>query len=177
MKSVIYLLLIMTIIIASDYDRNTWGTWSDDDKDGVNVRTEVLIKESNPEKLVIKDNKVISGEWVCPYTGKVITDPTKVDIDHTVPLYEAYVSGGDNWGKELKKRYFNYTKRDYHLIVTSISANRSKGSKDPSQWMPKYNGCEYLFKWITIKSEWNLTMDSLEREFIYNYIDNECLDK
>ena len=84
-----------------------------------------------------------------------------MDIDHLVPLKNAYISGASNWSKKKKKRYYNYLKYDNHLIAVSKSANRNKSDKSPVDWLPpnKDYQCEYVREWFKIKTAWGLTIE------------------
>lgn len=142
------------------YNREDWGNWIDEDKDGLNTRDEVLAEESLI-KPVISNNKVVYGKWFDKYTGKYFTNPRDLDIDHLVPLKNAHISGASNWSKRKKNRYYNYLKYDNHLIAVSKSANRNKSDKSPIEWLPpneEYQ-CEYVREWYKIKSDWGLTVE------------------
>ena len=172
-SSPIYILLIIIIFalyyyyqnnykddIGGEYNREDWGNWIDEDGDGLNTRHEVLAEESLI-KPVISNNKVVSGKWFDKYTGKYFTNPSDLDIDHLVPLKNAYISGASNWSKKKKNRYYNYLKYDNHLIAVSKSANRNKSDKSPVDWLPpneEYQ-CEYVREWFKIKTAWGLTIE------------------
>ena len=172
-SSPIYILLIIIIFalyycyqnnykkdIGGEYNREDWGNWIDEDGDGLNTRHEVLAEESLI-KPVISNNKVISGKWFDKYTGKYFTNPSDLDIDHLVPLKNAYISGASNWSKKKKSRYYNYLKYDNHLIAVSKSANRNKSDKSPVDWLPpneEYQ-CEYVREWFKIKTAWGLAIE------------------
>ena len=91
MRQLILLLLSMaiaTIVLADSncpkYDRKSYRHWVDEDRDCQNARHEVLIEESL-STVVFKSAKgcrVVSGSWDDPYSGRTITDATKLDIDH-----------------------------------------------------------------------------------------------
>ena len=172
-SSPIYILLIIIIFalyycyqnnykkdIGGEYNREDWGNWIDEDGDGLNTRHEVLAEESLI-KPVISNNKVVSGKWFDKYTGKYFTNPSDLDIDHLVPLKNAYISGASNWSKKKKSRYYNYLKYDNHLIAVSKSANRNKSDKSPVDWLPpnKEYQCEYVREWFKIKTAWGLTIE------------------
>lgn len=145
---------------GKEYNREDWGNWIDEDKDGLNTRDEVLVEESLI-KPVISNNKVIYGKWFDKYTGKYFTNPRDLDIDHLVPLKNAHISGASNWSKRKKNRYYNYLKYDNHLIAVSKSANRNKSDKSPVEWLPpneEYQ-CEYVREWYKIKTDWGLTVE------------------
>ena len=172
-SSPIYILLIIIIFAlyyyyeniykndsGGEYNRDDWGSWIDEDGDGLNTRHEVLAEESLI-KPIVSNNKVISGKWFDRYTGKYFTNPSDLDIDHLVPLKNAYISGASNWSKKKKSRYYNYLKYDNHLIAVSKSANRNKSDKSPVEWLPpnKDYQCEYVREWFKIKTAWGLTIE------------------
>jgi|TARA_R110000803_G_scaffold210841_2_gene284367 hypothetical protein len=140
---------------CSKYKRSNWGSgWLSLRGTGLNTREEVLIAES-----LTKD-----GMWLGPYNGVILRDASNTDVDHMVPLKEACESGGRDWSTEKKKKYANFQLTPNHLIVTSAGANRSKGARDPAQWMPanKSYWCTYLLDWTDIKRAWGLTVDKAE---------------
>ena len=172
-SSPIYILLIIIIFAlyyyyqniykndsSGEYNRDDWGSWIDEDGDGLNTRHEVLAEESLI-KPVISNNKVIKGKWFDKYTGKYFTNPSDLDIDHLVTLKNAHISGASNWSKKKKNRYYNYLKYDNHLIAVSKSANRNKSDKSPVNWLPtnKEYQCEYVREWFKIKTAWGLTIE------------------
>ena len=63
-----------------------------------------MIDESiSPVKFKSTDKcQVASGEWYDPFTGETITDATKLDVDHMVPLKNAHDSGGWKWDNQKK---------------------------------------------------------------------------
>jgi hypothetical protein len=119
--------------------------------------------------------RVVKGKWVCPYSGDTITDPSKLDVDHLVPLKNAFLSGGMFWDKEMKKKFANYLKNKDHLVAVKASENRKKGAKGPEEYMPKINQCWYLKTWLDIKKEWNLKYSPIEVVHIHMLIrDYQC---
>lgn len=124
--------------------------------------------ESQTEPSFRTDRKcrVTSGEWLAPYTGTVVTDPGKLDIDHMVPLGNAHVSGASNWSANQRERYANYLDDPQHLIAVTASANRSKGARGPEDWKPDVRSywCQYAVDWITIKEDWDLTITQQEHD-------------
>jgi len=162
---------------ASSYDRSLYKLWIDVDGDKEDTRLEVLIEES----LVLAETgknkqgkmKITGGLWVGKYTGFVTTDPTKLDIDHLVPLSEVHRSGGHAWDAEKRKAYANDLTDSRTLIAVYSSANRSKGDKDPASWMPPNRSywCEYLNDWIAVKKKWRLSIDEEEEAAIRVGID------
>lgn len=158
-------------VVKVGYDRKNWKHWIDEDKDCQNTRHELLISTSLIKPtLDLKGCKVIAGKWYGKYSNQYYTDPTKLDIDHIIPLKEVYLSGGNKWTKKQKEDYAN----DYNILIPVLAReNRQKGVKDPANWMPSnadYH-CEYVKKWVDIKTKYNLNYDEKEIEFIKN---NKC---
>ena len=79
---------------------------------------------------------MISGSWNDPYSGSTITDATKLDIDHMVPLKEAHQSDAANWSRERKRAYANDLDDPDTLIAVDRRLNRQKGAKDPAGCHP-----------------------------------------
>ena len=157
----------LQLIIASvpltlpDYDRREWRSWFDADGDCQDTRQEVLIEESNIPVTFESSNqcRVASGDWTGPYTNTAVDNPSDLDIDHMVPLANAHRSGGWTWSKEQKASFANDISYSGHLIATTASANRSKGSRGPEEWRPpdETYWCTYAVDWISIKGRWDLT--------------------
>jgi hypothetical protein len=151
------------------YDRGLYKHWVDADRDCQDTRQEVLISESAvPVTLDAKGCSVLKGEWHDPYTGLVFTDPKKLDVDHLVPLAEAHASGGFAWDTKRRQDYANNLGDPNTLIAVSLSANRSKGDKDPAKWLPTNVAfrCAYASEWAEVKQRWGMTMDPAEKRTV-----------
>ncbi|MDE2698253.1 MAG: HNH endonuclease [Gemmatimonadota bacterium] len=151
------------------YDRDLYKHWVDEDKDCQDARQEVLVAESTiPVTLDSSGCKVLSGRWECPYTGRVFTDPKRLDIDHYVPLAEVHRSGGNVWAAAQRESYANDLSNPNTLVAVYLGANRSKSDRDPSDWLPpdETYRCEYLRTWVALKKHWGLSMDPKEKAFI-----------
>lgn len=149
------------------FNRDDWPHWVDEDGDEQDARQEVLIAESYVRP-VIRGGKVVEGLWVGPYSGFVTRDPGPLDIDHMVPLKEAHQSGGYGWTEEKRRAYANDLSEPGHLIAVWLSTNRSKGPRDPAEWMPPNRSywCEYLSDWVAVKRRWDLSMDQAEADAV-----------
>ena len=144
-----------------DYDRHDWKHWTDADGDCQDARNEVLVAESQTAVSYRTDRRcrVSAGEWLAPYTSTVVTNPSRLDVDHMVPLRNAHLSGASNWSAEQREQYANHLEDPQHLIAVTASANRSKGASGPEDWKPDDRSywCRYAIDWITIKDRWDLT--------------------
>ena len=152
--------------VYPEYLRGDWKHWIDEDGDCQDTRVEVLISESEIAVELDEDGcKVVAGRWTGPYTGEVFTDPSKLDIDHMVPLKNAHRAGGWSWDKAKRKAYANDIQNPAHLIAVKASANRSKGWKGPDLWKPPLQSywCQYATDWESIKSQWHLDISTEEQ--------------
>lgn len=159
------------------YDRDLFPHWLDVDGDGCNAREQVLKRDSvtlpqvDPFRCF-----VVAGDWVSPYDGLRTDDRSAVDIDHVVALKEAWDSGAWGWSESRRTAFANDTSDRRSLIAASASSNRSKGDKDPSNWIPPRRAhlCAYLEAWIAVKARWGLSMDRSEHGRVRNLIRSSC---
>ena len=159
------------------YSRDLYEHWIDADGDCQNTRQEVLITESLiPVMLDAQGCRVSSGLWFDSFTGQEFTDPSGLDIDHMVPLAEAHRSGSDTWTASRRRQYANDLSSPDILIAVSLSANRSKGDRDPANWLPPNREfhCEYVARWVMTKARWALRSDEAERAAIAGVL-SSCL--
>ena len=157
------------------YDRNDWRHWTDADGDCQDARQEVLVAESRTTPSFRTDRRcrVTAGQWLAPYTGTVVTDPGKLDIDHMVPLGNAHDSGAWRWTGQQREQYANFLGDPQHLIAVTAGANRSKGARGPENWKPQDRSyrCQYAVDWITIKDDWDLTVTLREADALSGMLD------
>lgn len=175
--------VVEKILVAKErpqgYLRSLFTHWVDADGDGCDTREEVLIAESSTSAQVDAFGcKVVEGDWFSPYDGVDVTSPADLDIDHMVPLKEAWDSGAWNWSATQRRAYANDLSDSRPLIAVTASQNRSKSDKDPSNWLPPRAAyvCEYLANWVAIKAHWNLSMDQSEAGRIRNVLSRSCPD-
>ena len=154
------------LTIAEDkltgYDRSLFKHWIDADKDGCDTRAEVLIEEAIVKPKIGPKCKLTGGKWLSVYDGKTVTNSSLLDIDHVVPLAEAWRSGAWNWTPVERQAFANELESSRVLIAVTLSTNRSKGDRDPSLWMPTKERCNYTQEWLAIKYKFSLTVDSIE---------------
>ena len=148
------------------YRRASFGNgWIDADGDCLDTREEVLIAQSlQPVQLSADGCRVISGIWFDLYTGDSFTDPRALDVDHFIPLREAYISGAFLWSEEERVMFANNLSDPHLLIAVSAAANRDKGHRDPHEWLPPNTRfrCSYLQRWIALKKRYALVYDDAE---------------
>jgi hypothetical protein len=162
--------LVMTADQIGGYSRNLFKHWIDVDKDGCNTRYEVLIAEAIVKPKVGARCYLTGGKWRSPYDGKVFTNPTGLDIDHMVPLAEAWRSGAWAWTAAQRMDFANDLEDSRSLLAVTASLNRSKGDRDVAAWLPIKAQCNYISNWIAVKWRFDLTVDPVEGEFLQNKI-------
>lgn len=149
----------------SGYERDYFRIWIDSDSDGCNTRAEVLIAESQTATTHRGTCTIETGQWLSAYDGLFFSDASEVDIDHFVPLNEAWMSGAYAWDLQTRVNYGNDLGYDGSLLAVSAHSNRSKSDKDPSKWLPSSQNylCDYSATWVAVKWRWNLSVDALEK--------------
>jgi uncharacterized protein DUF1524/excalibur calcium-binding domain-containing protein len=165
-----YLLRHLTVKAQqfSAYDRDKFRLWTDADHDGCNTRYEVLIAEAVRKPRVESGCYLAGGKWFSRYDGVTTTDPSTFDIDHLVPLAEAWRSGANRWSAGTRERYANDLHYGGTLIAVTARTNRSKGDQEPQDWLPprtRYD-CHYVATWVAVKWRWHLSIDSREKSFL-----------
>ncbi|MEV5203216.1 HNH endonuclease family protein [Streptomyces sp. NPDC053720] len=147
------------------YKRDSFRHWIDEDKDGCSTRNEVLLAEATKKPEQGPKCALTGGEWLSYYDEATVTEARKLDIDHMVPLAEAWDSGASEWDSDRRMRYANDLSAERSLVAVTAHENRSKADKDPSEWMPPANSakCTYLADWTATKLRWKLTADDKER--------------
>ena len=158
---------------TTGYSRALFKHWIDADKDGCNTRAEVLIEEAVTKPKVGSKCTLTGGKWLSAYDGVEVTSASKLDVDHMVPLAEAWRSGAWKWSSSQRQAYANDLDDARALLAVTLSTNRSKGDKDPALWMPAKEQCAYTENWIAIKVKYSLTVDLKEATKLNSLI-NSC---
>lgn len=141
-----------------------FGGWVNENspENCLNTRAEVLMRDAtSADKIKFSSQnpcQVYKGEWNDPYSGKTYKLAKAVQIDHVVPLKNAYKSGAYQWTKDRRCHYANYLREDNHLLAVSGHENMSKGDAGPERYLPPNEEyvCEYVHNWLKIKATWSL---------------------
>lgn len=157
-----------------------FGGWINDKSDDTcfNTRAKVLVRDSKTQvTLNSRGCTVVSGTWDEPYAGKEVTKASEIQIDHFVPLKNAYISGAYKWDFPKRCLYANYMGNDFHLISADGSQNMRKGDKSPEGYMPPNQAysCQYLQQWLKVKLIWDLGLTPPEKAAVLSLIQqNHC---
>jgi len=139
-----------------------------------NRNTRAVVLSARSLDSTTGDCTIKHGKWIDPYTDSVYLDAHALQIDHVVPLDEAYISGAYKWTRKDRVSFANDTSV---LNITSRHQNESKGSKDVAEWLPPKNQKEYYIKWAQIKRKYNLVADSSELDVLRKYVSKDELPK
>jgi Protein of unknown function (DUF1524) len=165
------------------YARDAFGrSWIDTDHDGCNQRDDVLLRDAVPGSTTVArqggcDHDVLAGTWHDPYTGRTLTftdlkdlhQAEAIQIDHVVPLAEAWVSGARRWSIERRETFANDLGE---LLAVDGPTNTSKGDGDPAAWRPRKGyQCAYARRWIAVKARYHLAVDTSERSALTQMLD------
>ena len=144
------------------YRRDHFGKgWADMDGDCQSARHEALISQSTGKVRLSADGcRVTAGRWISPFTGAVIHDPGKIDIDHVVPLKWAWDHGAQSWTEAQRVSFAN---APANLLSVESSLNRAKGAKGPNEWLPPANQCEYTLRFLRVVRQFRLSQSASEQ--------------
>ena len=146
----------------SGYERSLFKHWIDADKDRCDTRKEVLIQEAVELPKLGRGCVLNGGQWISSYDAIATNDYSTLDIDHMIPLSEAWRSGAWKWSPAQREAFANDLTDSRVLIAVTASLNRQKSDQDPSTWLPPENKCNYVSNWIAVKVRYSLTVDPSE---------------
>ncbi|MFD4833224.1 HNH endonuclease family protein [Streptomyces uncialis] len=153
------------------YQRTSFRHWNAgaDPGDGCNTRQEVLITEAVVAPTVGPGCALTGGEWTSYYDEVRVTAAGSLDIDHMVPLAEAWDSGASAWTAPRREAYANDLGSAVSLVAVTARSNRQKSDQDPSSWLPPAEGalCRYASEWTATKLRWSLSVDESEQDRLY----------
>lgn len=170
------LVILNTLNVAgediSGYNRKDFKHWITTNK--CDTRQWVFIRQTLQGKQ--SGCSVVNGKWYSAYDGVETINPSAFDLDHMVPLSEAFRSGAYAWSAIQRMDYANDLGYRPALIAVTAGSNRSKGDKDPAKWMPplKSDWCVYLKNWVGVKYRWDLAVDPQEKAFITQNVPLLC---
>jgi hypothetical protein len=152
------------------YARSQFPHWSDPDRNGCDARNDTLKRDLTniTYKAGTRDCKVIAGQLLDPFSGKVITfsaDKVVVDIDHVVALSNAWQTGAAYFDKNKRSQIAN---DPLNLLAVDAKLNRKKGDGDAATWLPPYKAfrCEYVARQVAVKAKYGLWVTQPEKAAI-----------
>ncbi|MFV0136253.1 HNH endonuclease family protein [Streptomyces sp. HMX87] len=153
----------------SGYDRDLFPHWST--VSGACNTRETILKRDGTNVVTNSSCAATSGSWYSPYDGATWYAASDVDIDHLVPLAEAWDSGAGSWSTSRREAFANDRTRP-QLIAVTDNVNQAKGDQDPATWMPSRSAyrCTYVRAWVQVKHYYGLSVDSAEKSALQNHL-------
>jgi hypothetical protein len=149
------------------YSRDAFGSgWTDPDRNGCDARQDAVARATTNR---VYDGKcrIVVADVFDRYTGRTYRQAktSTFDIDHIVAEHDAWLSGAASW---TRARRIAFANDPADLVLTTASANRSKGDQDPSTWAPaSHDGaCFYVRTYRAIKLRWRLHTTTAQRSAI-----------
>jgi hypothetical protein len=167
--------------VGTPYNRKEhFGGWirPKNDSSCLNTRGKVLVRDSKTEVTLASGGCTVArGEWDEPYTGQTVKEASEIQIDHFVPLKNAYVSGAWKWNFAKRCLYANFMGNDFHLLSTDGHENMAKSDNTPQAYMPPNQAyrCQYLQQWLKVKLIWDLGLTPPEKAAVESLVQqNNC---
>jgi 5-methylcytosine-specific restriction endonuclease McrA len=147
---------------SDGYSRDKFPHWIN--QSGTCDTREEVLKRDGSGVTVDSSCQPTAGRWYSVYDSTWVNASSDVDIDHIVPLSEAWKSGASAWTTAKRQEFANNLTIS-QLIAVTASSNRSKGDKDPSEWKPPNTSvhCIYAREWIWVKYTYKLSLQSAEK--------------
>ncbi|KAL4787031.1 hypothetical protein BJX76DRAFT_354640 [Aspergillus varians] len=147
---------------SSSYDRDLFPHWISQGN-SCNTRDRVLIRDGANVQTG-SSCAITSGSWFSEYDGETWTLASDVDIDHVVPLANAWNSGASEWTTDEREAFANDLDIP-QLIAVTDNVNQQKSDSGPEEWVPPLASyhCTYGKMWVNVKYTYGLTVTSAEK--------------
>jgi hypothetical protein len=144
------------------YDRSLFPHWIT--ISGTCNTRETVLKRDGTNVVTDSACASTSGSWYSVYDGATWTAASDLDIDHLVPLAEAWDSGASAWTTAQRQAFANDLTRP-QLIAVTDNVNQAKSDQDPAEWMPPVTSyaCTYVRAWVQVKYYYDLSVDTAEK--------------
>ncbi|KPI36769.1 uncharacterized protein AB675_11762 [Cyphellophora attinorum] len=163
-------LTVRTAGSMTGYSRDEFPHWITQ-SGSCNTRETVLKRDGTN---VVTDSACAStsGSWFSPYDGATWTQASDVDIDHMVPLANAWISGANAWTGDRRQEFANDLTSPQLWAVTD-NVNSAKSDSPPNTWKPPLTSfyCTYARSWIAVKSKYSLSVTSAESSALSGMLD------
>ena len=165
---------------STGYDRLNFGeAWLDVDGNGCDTRNDILRRDL--DALAFRSGTgaciVESGRLDDPYTGTMIQfergseTSAQVQIDHVVPLADAWVKGARQWTDAKREAFANDPR---NLLAVDGTANQQKGAGDAATWLPANRKfwCDYAADIVVVKAAYGVWTTQAENERLDQLLHN-----
>lgn len=166
------------------YDRDLFGpAWTDTvDVDlghnGCDTRNDILNRDLTgvDTRPGTRDCLVEKGTLDDPFSGETIrftrgqSTSSLVQIDHLVPLADAWQKGAQQWDDQTRR---NFANDPDNLLAVKGTLNSQKGASDAATWLPPNRAfrCDYAKMIITIKDRYDIWVTQAEAKALSTQLD------
>jgi hypothetical protein len=161
------------------YSRHKFGpAWADVDHNGCDTRNDILARDLVEDTFKPGTNNcvVTTGTLADKYTGTTIRfvrdqdSSTAVQIDHIVPLSDAWQKGAQQLSPDQRKELAN---DPLNLMASDGPTNIAKSDQDAASWLPsnKASHCEYVARQIAMKAKYKLWVTQAEHDAIADVLE------
>ena len=157
--------------VRTGYARDMFPLWIDADGDGCNTRYEVLIAEATTKPTIGSGCTLTGGRWYSYYDG-LLDAPSDLDIDHLVPLAEAWDSGARTWTAAQRAGVRERPRRcaaTWSRSPTTSTRPRATRTRPTGCRRTGQRRCRYVAEWTAVKIRWRLTVDTAEKSALIQY--------
>ncbi|GAA4523533.1 hypothetical protein GCM10023096_52310 [Nonomuraea ferruginea] len=162
------------------FDRDKFGpAWADVDRNGCDTRNDILKRDLTDEtfKEGTHDCIVLTGVLKDPYGGETISfergqdTSSKVQIDHLIPLSDAWQKGAQQWSDTKRKEFAN---DPLNLLAVDGPLNSQKSDSDAATWLPPRRSyrCAYIARQIDVKAKYELWVTKAEKDAMDGILDS-----
>lgn len=161
------------------YTRDEFGpAWADVDRNGCDTRNDILARDLSNETFKPGTNNCVvsTGTLADKYTGTTINfvrgqdTSSDVQIDHIVPLNDAWQKGAQQLSPDQRKQLAN---DPLNLMAADGPTNSAKGDKDAATWLPpnKAFRCDYVARQTAVKIKYSLWVTEAEHDAIVGILE------
>jgi hypothetical protein len=149
------------------------SAWLDVDRNGCDTRDDILRRDL--DHVTGTRCTVLSGVLHDPYTRATIrftrgaTTSTAVQIDHLVPLGDAWRTGAQQWTQAKRIALAN---DPINLFAVDGPANSQKSDSDAASWLPKNKSfrCTYIAHQVGVKKAYGLWVTAAEKAAMHRVL-------
>jgi len=155
---------------SNGYSRDLFPHWNT--VSGACNTRETVLRRDGSNVVVGSDCYPDSGSWYSPYDGATWSLASDVDIDHIVPLSNAWRTGASGWTQARRTQFANDLSNP-QLIAVTDNVNSAKGDQTPATWKPPRTTywCTYAKMWVRTKYQYALTVNSAEKSALITMLD------
>lgn len=160
------------------YERDKFNVWASQPTAGSGCDTRAVLLEQESTTPVNKNSRctVTAGSWNDPYSGKPVDSPRGVQVDHMIPLAQAWRSGANEWSPKLRERFANDLQHG-NLVVANSHDNNEKSDQDPARWLPPHDQCGYAARYVHTYAYWSGQAHKEGHELSMDAVEHRALSK